>query len=85
MKKSLLFILTVFFLCTCYAQEFPDYSFSYDFMTGSGNNEELPDDDSANDMMDEAIPLETPEIALVVAGVLLIVVGSVRYYRKQRG
>lgn len=54
-------------------------------MTGSGNNEELPDDDSANDMMDEAIPLETPEIALVVAGVLLIVVGSVRYYRKQRG
>lgn len=85
MRKSLFFILTVFFLCTGYAQELPDYSFSYDFMTGSGNNEELPDDDSANDMMDEAIPVETPEIALIVAGVLLIAVGSIRYYRKQRG
>lgn len=85
MRKSLFIIFMTLFISTSYGQEMPDYSFSYDFMTGSGNDEELPDDDSANEMMDEAIPVETPEIALVIAGVLLIAVGSYRYYRKQRG
>lgn len=57
--------------------------FSSDFMFGSsGNDEELPEDDSANDLMNEAIPLEISDIAFVLMGVSLIAISAI--YSKSR-
>lgn len=48
----------------------------------SGNDEELPEDDSANDLMNEAIPLEISDIAFVLMGVSLIAISAI--YSKSR-
>lgn len=80
-SKLVALLLTLSFSVVTFAQHYDD--FSSDFMFGSsGNDEELPEDDSANDLMNEAIPLEISDIAFVLMGVSLIAISAI--YSKSR-
>lgn len=80
-SKLLALLLALSFSVVTFAQHYDD--FSSDFMFGSsGNDEELPEDDSANDLMNEAIPLEISDIAFVLMGVSLIAISAI--YSKSR-
>lgn len=80
-SKLVALLLALSFSVETFAQHYDD--FSSDFMFGSsGNDEELPEDDSANDLMNEAIPLEISDIAFVLMGVSLIAISAI--YSKSR-